>query len=106
MADNPKQTLTADRERLIREGFCFDSDRDCTVARELLAEIDALRAALKQPRTQWQARITREQARDLMYFYSLFNYKLIGANAPLKDFVSRLRELGIEVLPEPPEASR
>lgn len=34
---------TPERERLIREGFCFDSDRDCQAARDLIAEIDTLR---------------------------------------------------------------
>ncbi len=28
------QRLTKDRERLIREGFCFDSDRDCEMTQE------------------------------------------------------------------------
>jgi hypothetical protein len=31
------------RERLIREGFCFDSDRDCDAAKYLIGVIDTVR---------------------------------------------------------------
>lgn len=33
----------SDREKLIREGFCFDSDRDCETARYLIGVIDVIR---------------------------------------------------------------
>lgn len=38
--------MSIDRIRLIREGFSFDSDRDCQAARDLIAEIDRLNRSL------------------------------------------------------------
>lgn len=43
---------TTDRERLIREGFCFDSDRDCDAARYLIGVIDVVR---------WDRKLLRER---------------------------------------------
>ena len=34
----------SERERWIRKGFCFDSDRDCEAARYLIGVIDVIRA--------------------------------------------------------------
>lgn len=40
--------LSPERERLLRGGFCFDSERDCNAFREILAELDAVRAENKR----------------------------------------------------------
>lgn len=44
-----------DREKLIREGFCFDSDRDCEAARYLIGVIDVIRGDRKLSRDQADA---------------------------------------------------
>lgn len=53
-----------DREKLIRGGFCFDSDRDCQAARDLLGIIDAQRAQLEVINTpelvDFQSAVLRE----------------------------------------------
>jgi hypothetical protein len=49
----PASTLEgmSDREKLIRDGFCVDSDRDCDAVRYLLGVIDTIR---------WDRRLLRE----------------------------------------------
>lgn len=52
MTDNASVSRdgVSDREKLIREGFCFDSDRDCDAARYLLGVIDTIRGDRKRLR--------------------------------------------------------
>lgn len=63
-ASSPEATQQAgmsDREKLIREGFCFDSDRDCDAARYLIGVIDTIRGDRNRLRQHFE---TTQQAAE------------------------------------------
>ena len=45
----------SNREKLIRDGFCFDSDRDCEAARYLIGVIDTVR---------WDRKLLRDRVAE------------------------------------------
>ena len=59
-ADSEPGEGMSDHEKLIRDGFCFDSDRDCEAAKYLLGVIDAIRCDRNRLRKHFQ----REQSAD------------------------------------------
>jgi hypothetical protein len=88
------------REKLIREGFCFDSDRDCEAAKYLIGVIDTIRWDRKLLRDD-KTRLTEELDRAetaLKTVYLELNRLSAVAQTPLST-VGRMMRL----MKRPPE---